>query len=89
VHHSFLSSSVVKEVARFGGDVSHMSPEATKAKRESLAASLRSGAAKEQGTGKMLKLMESLVYAPDAAALAAPAALLSHNRCNSGLVSLR
>ncbi len=26
-HHSFLSSSVVKEVARFGGDVSHMVPE--------------------------------------------------------------
>lgn len=26
VHHSFLSSSVVKEVARFGGDVSHMAP---------------------------------------------------------------
>jgi pantetheine-phosphate adenylyltransferase len=24
--HSFLSSSVVKEVARFGGDVSHMVP---------------------------------------------------------------
>lgn len=27
VHHSFLSSSVVKEVARFGGDVSHMVPQ--------------------------------------------------------------
>jgi len=27
-HHSFLSSSVVKEVARFGGDVSHMVPSA-------------------------------------------------------------
>ncbi|MFN6340447.1 MAG: pantetheine-phosphate adenylyltransferase [Cyanobacteriota bacterium] len=26
VHHSFLSSSVVKEVARFGGDVSRMVP---------------------------------------------------------------
>ncbi|WP_320667714.1 pantetheine-phosphate adenylyltransferase [Prochlorococcus sp. MIT 1307] len=26
-HHSFLSSSVVKEVARFGGKVSHMVPE--------------------------------------------------------------
>ena len=26
VHHSFLSSSVVKEVARFGGDVDHMVP---------------------------------------------------------------
>ena len=26
VHHSFLSSSVVKEVARFGGDVRHMVP---------------------------------------------------------------
>ncbi len=25
-HHSFLSSSVVKEVARFGGDVGHMVP---------------------------------------------------------------
>jgi pantetheine-phosphate adenylyltransferase len=27
VQHSFLSSSVVKEVARFGGDVSHLVPE--------------------------------------------------------------
>jgi pantetheine-phosphate adenylyltransferase len=27
VGHSFLSSSVVKEVARFGGDVTHMVPE--------------------------------------------------------------
>ncbi len=27
VHHSFLSSSVVKEVARFGGSISHMVPE--------------------------------------------------------------
>ena len=26
VHHSFLSSSVVKEVARFGGNVGHMVP---------------------------------------------------------------
>ena len=26
-HHSFLSSSVVKEVARFGGQTSHMVPE--------------------------------------------------------------
>jgi pantetheine-phosphate adenylyltransferase len=26
-HHGFLSSSVVKEVARFGGDVDHMVPE--------------------------------------------------------------
>ncbi len=26
-HHSFLSSSVVKEVARFGGNISHMVPE--------------------------------------------------------------
>ena len=26
LHHSFLSSSVVKEVARFGGDVRHMVP---------------------------------------------------------------
>ncbi|MCP9887248.1 pantetheine-phosphate adenylyltransferase [Cyanobium sp. ATX 6A2] len=26
VHHSFLSSSVVREVARFGGDVSHLVP---------------------------------------------------------------
>jgi pantetheine-phosphate adenylyltransferase len=25
--HSFLSSSVVKEVARFGGNVAHMVPE--------------------------------------------------------------
>ena len=52
-----------------GGDVSHMSTEATTAKRQSIAASLRVEAAKEQGNGKMLKLMESLVYAPDAAAL--------------------
>ena len=26
-HHSFLSSSVVKEVAKFGGEISHMVPE--------------------------------------------------------------
>ena len=26
-HHSFLSSSVVKEVARFGGEINHMVPE--------------------------------------------------------------
>jgi pantetheine-phosphate adenylyltransferase len=26
VQHSFLSSSVVKEVARFGGDVTHLVP---------------------------------------------------------------
>jgi Domain of Unknown Function (DUF1080) len=53
-----------------GGDVSHMSPEATKAKREALAGTLRADAAKQEGTGKMLKLMESLAYAPDAPALA-------------------
>ena len=27
-HHSFLSSSMVKEVARFGGEISHMAPQA-------------------------------------------------------------
>ena len=53
-----------------GGDVSHMSEEATAAKRASIAAMLRADAAKQQGNGKMMKLMESLVYAPDAAALA-------------------
>lgn len=53
-----------------GGDVSHMSEEATAAKRASIAAGLRADAAQQQGNGKMLKLMESLVYAPDAAALA-------------------
>ncbi|MEC7382395.1 MAG: phosphopantetheine adenylyltransferase, partial [Cyanobacteriota bacterium] len=26
-HHSFLSSSMVKEVARFGGNIDHMVPE--------------------------------------------------------------
>ena len=26
-HYSFLSSSVVKEVAKFGGDIKHMVPE--------------------------------------------------------------
>ncbi len=53
-----------------GGDVSHMSEAATSAKRATIAATLRADAAKQQGHGKMLKLMESLVYAPDAAALA-------------------
>ena len=53
-----------------GGDVSHMSEEATAAKRATLAAGLRADAAKQQGTGKMLKLLESLTYTPDAAALA-------------------
>ena len=53
-----------------GGDVSHMSEAATAAKRASIAATLRADATKQQGTGKMLKLLESLTYASDAAALA-------------------
>ncbi len=51
-----------------GGDVSHMSEAATKAKRESIAAGIRSEAAKKEGTGKMLGLMESLCYSLDSQA---------------------
>ena len=58
-----------------GGDVSHMSPEATAAKRAAIAAEIRADAAKQTGVTKMLRLMESLVYAPDGAALAESAKL--------------
>ena len=53
-----------------GGDVSHMSEAATTAKRQSLAKEIREDAAKKEGPAKMLRLMESLIYAPDASALA-------------------
>lgn len=53
-----------------GGDTSHMSEEATAKKRQAIAAEVRADAAKKDGTGKMLRLMESLVYASDAATLA-------------------
>lgn len=36
VQHSFLSSSVVKEVARFGGDVGHLVPEGVASDLQSL-----------------------------------------------------
>jgi hypothetical protein len=58
-----------------GGDVSHLSEAATAAKRQALAAGIRKDAAGQQGTGKMLRLMESLTYAVDAAALAESAKL--------------
>jgi hypothetical protein len=53
-----------------GGEASQMSEEATAKKRQEIAAEVRADAAKKQGTGKMLRLMESLIYASDAAALA-------------------
>lgn len=53
-----------------GGDVSHMSEAATQAKREAIASGLRKDAAALNGYNQMLKLMESLVYAPDEMALA-------------------
>lgn len=60
-----------------GGDTSRMSETATTAKRQAIAADLRNAAGQQQGTGKMLKLMESLVYAPDATALAESSRLAS------------
>ena len=53
-----------------GGDVSQMSPEATAAKRQTIAAGIRAEASKKDGPAKMLGLMESLCYAPDAETLA-------------------
>jgi hypothetical protein len=52
-----------------GGDTSVMSEEQTKAKREQIAKTIREDAASKQGHDKMLRLLESLVYANDAAAL--------------------
>lgn len=52
-----------------GGEGSHMSKAATKAKREQIAKDLREAAAKLEGTEKMYKLMESLCYAQDKATL--------------------
>jgi hypothetical protein len=50
-----------------GGDTSVMSPEATKAKRDQIAKTIREDAATKQGNDKMLRLFESLVYASDEA----------------------
>jgi hypothetical protein len=52
-----------------GGTDGHIGPEAAMAKREETAAGIRAHAATLEGRPKMLRLMESLVYAPDAAAL--------------------
>ncbi len=52
-----------------GGTDGELTPEATKAKRAETAATLRADASKEKGKTRLLKLWESLVYAPDEAAL--------------------
>ncbi len=51
-----------------GGDTSNMSEEATTAKRAEIAKGIREDAAKLEGTAKMLRLFESIVYQDDAAA---------------------
>lgn len=60
-----------------GGDTSHMSEAATAAKRAEIAKSIRTDAAKLQGTAKMLRLFESICYAADEEALADATASLS------------
>ncbi len=49
-----------------GGEYSRMSEEATSAKRAEIAKSLREDAAKLEGKAKMLRLMESTCYEPNA-----------------------
>ena len=51
------------------GDTSHMSEAQTAAKRAEIAKSIRDDAASKQGNDKMLRLLESLVYEPNAEAL--------------------
>jgi hypothetical protein len=51
-----------------GGDASRMSEEATSAKRAETAKGIREDAAKLEGTAKMLRLFESLVYEDNAEA---------------------
>ena len=53
-----------------GGTDGKLSPEAAAAKRAEIAANIRDDAAKLNGKDKLLRLMESLTYAQDAAALA-------------------
>ncbi len=50
-----------------GGDMGVMDPAAATAKKLEIAATIRSDAAKLQGQAKLLRQMESLCYAPDAA----------------------
>ncbi|MEZ5301357.1 MAG: DUF1080 domain-containing protein [Verrucomicrobiales bacterium] len=52
-----------------GGTDGQLSPEATEAKRKEIAAEIRKDAAGKQGKDKMLRLMESLCYEVDPAAL--------------------
>jgi hypothetical protein len=51
--------------ANDGGDTSHMTEEATKAKRAEIAKGIREDAAKLEGSAKMLRLLESLCYSED------------------------
>jgi hypothetical protein len=50
-----------------GGDMGAMEPAAATAKKQEIAAKIRDDAAKLQGRDKLLRQMESLCYAPDAA----------------------
>ncbi len=52
-----------------GGDMGAMDPAAATAKKQEIAAKLRAEAAQLQGRERMLKLMESLCYATDDAAV--------------------
>lgn len=52
-----------------GGDMGVMSPEAATAKKMEIAKRIRDDAAKLQGHAKLLRVMESLCYEPEAAAL--------------------
>ncbi|HWB01806.1 MAG TPA: DUF1080 domain-containing protein [Verrucomicrobiales bacterium] len=50
-----------------GGSAGSMPPEAAVAKKKEIAAGIRTAAAKKEGNEKLLGLMESLCYEPDAA----------------------
>jgi hypothetical protein len=50
-----------------GGSAGSMPPEAAAAKKKEIAAGIRTAAAKKEGNEKLLGLMESLCYEPDAA----------------------
>jgi hypothetical protein len=50
-----------------GGDMGVMAPEAATAKKQEIAKNIRNDATKLEGQAKLLRLMESLCYAPDTA----------------------
>ena len=54
-----------------GGDTSHMTEAQTTAKRAEIAKTIRTDAASKKGNEKMLRLLESICYEPNAEALSA------------------